>query len=322
MLRNRWLMSLGVALLSALTIGYALSQAQTNDVEEEETPAQPSSMAPGMMGGMPMMQGMMGGPGGMMGGMPMMQGMMGGPGGMMGGMPMMQGMMGGPGGMMGGMPMMQGMMGNMPMMSGAGGRFPSPGALLAQADRLNLSEEQRAALRELDVQFRESQIDRHATAQRLMLRIHTGLSQEEPNLEQVEGWIRDLADVHASAWIERLRTAQAAWNLLNDDQRELVRQSPPAGDMPMMQGMMGGPGGMMGNMPMMQGMMGGQGGMCPMCGMMMGRQGGMMGGMPMMQGMTGGPSGTMGSGSAPMPAQPPAEGSAGMSGSPHEEHHR
>ncbi|MBB3330268.1 hypothetical protein BDK63_001125 [Halomonas campaniensis] len=212
-------LALGLTLaIGAGGSGIALAQGMP-----DSQPGQ-GAMGPGMTGGMmsgggqgDMSPGMMmgGGQGGMGPGM-MDGGQSGmGPGMMMGGM---GGMMGpGQGGMGPGMMMGGGMM-PCPMMGGAG---------MGMMQEM-LEPGQRAEMRELMQEHRPAQFERKGRLMNLRDDLMAEMHGERPDPEQVQELHGRMAELQGEMMAEMVRMRNAMHDLLSDEQRQQLREAPPA----------------------------------------------------------------------------------------------
>lgn len=153
---------------------------------------------------------------------------------MMGGgmMSMMQDMMGG----QGMMPMMQGMMGGMGMMD-------MKPHIAGMAEALKLSEEQQAKLKALHIAYKKDMIRKKADKEIAEIDLQELIEQDEPDLDAIEGQIRDVANLEAAmkyAWVKLLVDSKS---LLTAEQKVEFKKLMKGKKGPMMMGqMMGGKG--------------------------------------------------------------------------------
>ena len=136
--------------------------------------------------------------------------------GMMGGgmCPMCKQMMGDSGMMSGGMaPMMQGMMGGSGMMD-------MKPHIAGMAEVLKLSEEQQSKLEALHIAHKKNMIRKKADKEIAEIDLQGLIQQDEPDLEAVEGQIREIANLEAAmkfAWVKLLVDSKS---LLSAEQKE------------------------------------------------------------------------------------------------------
>ena len=157
--------------------------------------------------------------------------MMGAQGMMMGGgmmCPMCKQMMGGPGMMSGGMmPMMQGMMGGSGMMD-------MKPHIAGMAEALKLSEEQQSKLEALHIAHKKNMIRKKADKEIAEIDLQELIMQDEPDLEAVEGQIREIANLEAAmkyAWVKLLVDSKS---LLSAEQKEEFKKLMKGKKEPMM----------------------------------------------------------------------------------------
>ena len=101
----------------------------------------------------------------------------------------------------------------------------SPAALiLAMQDKLKLDDKQVQKLQQMDTDFRTKQIDRRATIEKKMIQVHQALS-KDATAQEVKPMIDDISKDYADAVVAWIDAKQKAMEVLNEDQRTMVRQA-------------------------------------------------------------------------------------------------
>lgn len=130
------------------------------------------------------------------------------------------GMMGGgPGHMMGRGGRMGGIMGR-----GTKGRRGGMGMIFHLADELDLSESQREELSEIFTSHRKEVIRQKAEIELEKVDLHKLMRQEEPNLDEVESQIRNIANMQATIKFSQFEVRVNVRNVLTEEQKTALKK--------------------------------------------------------------------------------------------------
>jgi Spy/CpxP family protein refolding chaperone len=143
------------------------------------------------------------------------------------------GMMGSMGMMGGGMEMMRGGMMEEGMHRMRHGMRGMADRVLAQAESMGLSAEQKKALREMSLTQKKEMIRLHSDLMIARVELADLLQEEEPDMQKVEGKVKEVADLRAQVMLARIKARQGMQATLTPEQRKKLES------MPGMKGMMG-----------------------------------------------------------------------------------
>ena len=119
------------------------------------------------------------------------------------------------------------------------------GVLIRLADKLDLSEEQKAELKDLATSHRKDMIKMKADREIAEVELQESVRQEEPDLDVIEDQIRSIANLEAQMKFSQIKARIDAKSVLTEEQQEKLKEllkNRPAGKMGGRRGRPGKPG--------------------------------------------------------------------------------